>query len=325
MQTITDTINNLLVGDASTFEALTVFPIFQDQPCEKDYLTLDEALKKDKARVTEVSDAGMVSKLLFKNSGESKVLLVDGDELIGAKQNRIINLTILVPANTELEIPVSCVEAGRWSRRSGEFYSKKRAMYSRARAAKMEQVSASLKRSGDRYSDQSEVWKEISAHKDSLSVDSPTEAMSDIYEDFEPDLNRYKKAFKGQQNQVGVVFAVSGKVQGLELFDNSQTFNHYLERLVSSYALSSFADRDNVGTVEKLDADKFIEKVKNASTERFDALGEGDDLRLSAEAMAGGALLVEDRIVHLAAFDLHGGKNRRVNHRARRYYDPSVH
>ena len=324
MQTITDTINHLRVGDASTFEGLTVFPLFHDQPCEKDYLTLDEALKEGKARVTEISDAGAVSKLLFKNSGESKVLLIDGDELVGAKQNRIINLTILVPANTELEIPVSCVEAGRWSRRSDEFYSKKRAMYSRARAAKMEQVSASMKRSGDRYSDQSEVWKEISAHKDSLSVDSPTEAMSDIYEDFEPDLNRYKKAFKGQQNQVGVVFAVSGKVQGLELFDNSQTFSHYLERLVSSYALSSFADEGNVGTVEKLDADKFIGKVKNANTERFDALGEGDDLRLSGEAMTGGALLAEGRIVHLAAFDMQGG-NKQGNRRARRYYDRPLH
>ena len=324
MQTITDTINHLRVGDASTFEGLTVFPLFHDQPCEKDYLTLDEALKEGKARVTEISDAGAVSRLLFKNSGESKVLLIDGDELVGAKQNRIINLTILVPANTELEIPVSCVEAGRWSRRSDEFYSKTRAMYSRARAAKMEQVSASLKRSGDRSSDQSEVWKEISAHKDSLSVKSPTDAMSDIYEDFEPDLNRYKKAFKGQQNQVGVVFAVSGKVQGLELFDNSQTFSHYLERLVSSYALSSFADEGNVGTAEKLDADKFIGKVKNANTERFDALGEGDDLRLSGEAMTGGALLAEGRIVHLAAFDMQGG-NKQGNRRARRYYDRPLH
>ena len=324
MQTITDTINHLRVGDASTFEGLTVFPLFHDQPCEKDYLTLDEALKKGKARVTEISDAGAVSKLLFKNSGESKVLLIDGDELVGAKQNRIINLTILVPANTELEIPVSCVEAGRWSHRSDEFYSKKRAMYSRARAAKTEQVSASLRRSGDRSSDQSQVWRDISAHKDSLSVDSPTDAMSDIYEDFEPDLNRYKKAFKGQQNQVGVVFAVSGKVQGLELFDNSQTFSHYLERLVSSYALSSFADEGNVGTVEKLDADKFIGKVKNANTERFDALGEGDDLRLSGEAMTGGALLAEGRIVHLAAFDMQGG-NKQGNRRARRYYDRPLH
>ena len=57
---------------------------------------------------------------------------------------------------------------------------------------------------------------------------------------------------------MGVVFAVSGRVQGLELFDNSHTFSHYLERLVSSYALSSFADEGNVGTAEKLDADKFI-------------------------------------------------------------------
>ena len=107
------------------------------------------------------------------------------------------------------------------------------------------------------------------------------------------------------------MFAVHGKVQGLELFDNSQTFSHYLERLVSSYALSSFADRGNIGAVETLNADKFIGKIKNAHTERFDALGEGDDLRLSGEAMTGGALLAEGRIVHLVAFDIRDGNKPR--------------
>ena len=324
MQTISDTINHLRVGDPSTFEGLTVFPLFHDQSYKKDYLVLDEALKHGKARVTEVSDAGRVSRLLFKNESEDKVLLVDGDELIGAKQNRIINLTILVPADTVLEIPVSCVEAGRWSRRSDEFYSKKRAMYSRARAAKMEQVSASMKRSGDRQSDQSQVWSDISAHKDSLSVDSPTEAMSDIYDELEPDLNRFKKAFKAQEDQVGLLVAVGGKVQGLELFDNSQTFSHYLERLVSSYALSSYADVGDVKVVEKPDVGEFLEKVKSAGAEKFEALGEGDDLRLSGEAMTGGALLAEGRVVHLAAFDIRGGK-KRGSHRARRYYEGPLH
>ena len=181
-----------------------------------------------------------------------------------------------------------------------------------------------MKRSGDRQSDQSQVWSDISAYKDSLSVDSPTEAMSDIYDELEPDLKRYKKAFKAQKDQVGLLVAVGGKVEGLELFDNSQTSSHYLERLVSSYALSSFADEGNVGTAEKLDADKFIGKVKNANTERFDALGEGDDLRLSGEAMTGGALLAEGRIVHLVAFDTQGG-NKQGNHRARRYYDRPLH
>lgn len=183
-----------------------------------------------------------------------------------------------------------------------------------------------MKRSGDRQSDQSQVWSDISAYKDSLSVDSPTEAMSDIYDELEPDLKRYKKAFKAQKDQVGLLVAVGGKVEGLELFDNSQTSSHYLERLVSSYALSSFsfADRDNIGAAEKFDADKFIGKVKNAHSERFDALGEGDDLRLSGEAMTGGALLAEGRIVHLVAFDIRGG-NKQGNHRVRRYYDRPLH
>ena len=324
MQTIADTINHLHVGDGTTFEGLTVFPLIHEQPHGKDYLTLDEALAQGSARVTEVSDSGQVSKLLFKNSGDSRVLLVDGDELVGAKQDRIINLTILVPAGTELEIPVSCVEAGRWSRRSDEFRSSERAMYSRARARKVMQVTESLKRSGDRRSDQSEVWSDISQCKESLSVNSPTDAMSDIYDNFEPFLKRCKKAFKAQHDQVGMLFAVGGKIQGLELFDNSQTFSHYLERLVSSYALSSYADMDKVEMVEKPDTGGFLEKVKNASTERFDALGEGDDLRLSGEAFVGGALQAEDRIVHLAAFDLRG-KNKQRSHRARRYYNPPRH
>ena len=83
-------------------------------------------------------------------------------------------------------------------------------------------------------------------------------------------------------------------------------------------------DDKHARAAEKFDADKFIEKVKNANTERFDALGEGDDLRLSGEAMTGGALLAEGRIVHLVAFDIRDG-NKQDNYRARRYYNGPFH
>ena len=324
MQTISNTINHLHLGEATAFEGLTVFPLFGDHVREKDYLTLDEALEQGQARVIEVSEEGDVPNLLFENLGDSKVLLVDGDELIGAKQNRIINLSILVPAHTKIEIPVSCVEAGRWSRKSDEFSSAKRAMFSRARAAKAEQVTVRLKRSGERYSDQSEVWDNIAACSLDLDVASPTSSMSDIYESYEQRLDGYREAFKAQDGQVGALFAIRGKIQGLEIFDSSKTFSHYLERLVSSYALGSFTDSSDDKDVAVPDTGEFLESIKNVGTERFDALGEGEDLRLSGQALAGGALLAEDRIVHLAAFAIQGAGGK-AGYRSRHFHNRPVH
>jgi hypothetical protein len=85
------------------------------------YLLLDEALAAGLAAVTEISEAGSVPDLLVKNLAPSPVLILDGEELVGARQNRIVNLTILVAAQQALHIPVSSVEAGRWAAHSREF------------------------------------------------------------------------------------------------------------------------------------------------------------------------------------------------------------
>lgn len=321
MQAITDTLERLQPGTGTTFEGMTVFPLFGDSPGEPDYLTLDEALAGKQARVVEVSDAGDVPNLLFENRGDKKVLLVDGDELVGAKQNRIINLTILVPAHTRIEIPVSCVEAGRWSYRSGEFASAERAMFSRARAAKAEQVTVRMRRTGTYDADQHDVWDNIAACSETLSVDSPTGAMADIYETYEQHLDRYREAIKAQDGQVGALFAINGQIRGLEVFDSSRIFRHYLKRLVSSYAVEALVDESASREVPQAAAERFLADVKLARAEKFEALGEGEDLRLSAEALAGGALIAGQRVVHLAAFRLDdkGGSSARRAHRYRHH------
>ena len=57
---------------------------------------------------------GSVPDLLVENRGDVRVLFLEGEELIGAKQNRILNTSVLVAAHTKVKIPVSCVERGRW-------------------------------------------------------------------------------------------------------------------------------------------------------------------------------------------------------------------
>ena len=324
MQKIHDSISNLQLGEATSFEGLTVFPLFCESSREKDYLTLDEALEKGQARVTEVSESGAVPTLRFENPGDQRVLLVDGDELTGAKQNRIINLTIMVPAQTGIDIPVSCVEAGRWSHNSREFASPKRAMMARARASKSASVSASMKAAESRRSDQGEVWQEVGVYQQALEVKSPTDSMSDIYDSYEVPLENYRKAFSAGQNQVGALFAVNGRIQGLEVFDCSETFANYLERLVSSYAITRLAERGELEFTATPDTEKFLGRVSQAEAERFDALGEGDDLRLSGEDLTGGVLSAGDRIVHLVAFDLQNPASR-SGHRAESYRRRSTH
>lgn len=121
MKLIHNTMAALEVGPATTFGKLTLFPLLSPESRVPDYLTLEEALEQGCSEVTEVSPAGTVSELLFTNHGDRSVLLLDGEALVGAKQDRVLNLSILAPARKTIRIPVSCVEAGRWSARSQAF------------------------------------------------------------------------------------------------------------------------------------------------------------------------------------------------------------
>ena len=65
-------------------------------------------------QISEIGEAGSVPELTLTSTADRPVLLLDGEELIGAKQNRILNTSVLVAAGATLTLPVSCVEHGRW-------------------------------------------------------------------------------------------------------------------------------------------------------------------------------------------------------------------
>jgi hypothetical protein len=92
---------------------LAVFPLLSDAAVSLAYLMLDEALQKEVVEVAEVDESGQFSRLKVINRSDLSVLILDGEELVGAKQNRIVNTTILIAAESVTIIPVSCVEQGR--------------------------------------------------------------------------------------------------------------------------------------------------------------------------------------------------------------------
>jgi hypothetical protein len=137
-QLVTESIQ---LGEPIEHRGVVIAPLFPRRQPRIEYLTLEEAIPLG-FRITELDAAGRVPELLATNPLESNVLLYDGEELLGAKQNRILNVTVLVAATSETRIPVSCVEEGRWSARSTFFDAAKHTAYPELRRRKAERLSA---------------------------------------------------------------------------------------------------------------------------------------------------------------------------------------
>ena len=90
------TLPDVRVGDPIRHQALAVFPLFSVPDGAVDYLLSDEAIHAGSVTVEEISEGGSVPNLLVTNQGDSRVLFLEGEELRGAKQNRVLNTSVLI-------------------------------------------------------------------------------------------------------------------------------------------------------------------------------------------------------------------------------------
>lgn len=307
MTTIASALERLSLGTPQQFRHLTIFPLVHPTPRAPLYLTLDEALAQGMVQVTEVSKGGHVPELRLINSGDRPVLLIDGEELVGAKQNRVLNLTILAAAESEIVIPVSCVEQGRWSEVSQAFCASPRVHFAAGRAAKMASVSHCMAEGHGAVSDQREVWHHIAAKAARMEHHSETGAMADLFRHAEQDVNAYVKAFGAVPGQVGALFALGGHVLGLEVFCSPDTCAKLLPKLIRSYALDAIELPGAHSPMPPADsAVSFLRNVAGAAVQESPAVGLGKTLRLQTTGIVGIGLQAEETLIHLAAFRSNG-------------------
>lgn len=287
------------------FEGLGVAPItLREMPVFRpDYLNLDEAISLKTLAVEEISDAGRVPEIRVRNLGGKPVLVLDGEEFVGAKQNRIANATIMVPPQSDFVIPVSCVEQGRWRHSCPGFQSSEWMLFREARAKKSAQVTESLRRCGSRTSDQSEIWSDVNFKLASMDAHSPTDDMTDAYTHSAPRLRDYEKTFPARKDQVGALFRLQGRQVGLELFGAPETFGQAYRKILRSYAMDAVAGyREEIGSDAGLSNNDWLESISMAISEPYPSVGMGTELRLSSDSVSGAALVVSGQLVHLCAF-----------------------
>ena len=303
MQQVKTAISSIKIEKSTTCDGLTVFPLMSERQSALLYLLLEDGLRDDLASIREVSESGNVPDLTVENRADLPLLIIDGEELVGAKQNRVANLTMLLPANQTTIIPVSCVEAGRWAYDRDDFAVTERVHFSRGREEKLASVYASKRATGSNRSDQSKVWTSIDEKAARMQAESPTGAMGSIFERHSKNLNDYVQAITPAATQVGAIFVIGRRRFGLDLFDQPDTFAAFLPKLVRSYAIDAMEQPSEPdASVPATEAEAFLERMGTASFNDYPAVGLGRDAGVIANGLTAGALVVEENIVHLTAF-----------------------
>ena len=299
-----DYLNHLNQDEKQTYKNMAVFPLLCEKETAGDYLLLDEALEADLIVITEVDESGAVPELKVENRSEKNLLILDGEELVGAKQNRIVNVTILIAAHATFTIPVTCVEQGRWSYQSQRFMSKERVMPPRMRMKKNTAVYNSLMNNQSFMGDQGETWDMIEEKLSRHYIDSPTGAMGDIYDQEHNFIEDYMKHFTVKDRQVGMMVMINNEIVGCDCFGKHDSLEKTFSKLVKSYVLDAMdADTNKKKPVSSpKKASSFMDDVRNCLVNERASISLGTDLRLVSQKVIGSALSLDDEILHLTAF-----------------------
>ncbi len=296
-------LSNFELGDLQHFKNMAVLPLMISLDDSPEYLTLKQALERQILVISEVSQEGRVPELKVMNKGEIPVLLLDGEELAGAKQNRVLNTTILLKENSETVIPVSCTEQRRWSYTSQEFSESGTVMIPKIRKMKSQTVSDSLQESREYRSDQGTVWTSIEEMSDRAEVHSRTAAMSDVYEAKTKELDEYLNAFLCLPRQKGLLTFMDGEVLGFDFLSFGSAYVLLHPKLVKSYAMEAILQK--TPRTEKPDVEKaknFLKEASKCKEKKYESVGKGMDHRFEGKTLVGSALTVEKKLIHMAFF-----------------------
>lgn len=301
MTVLDNFIENLYTGEPVQVGQLKVTPVFIREEHALPYLEFEQALGRGLIEVTEVSEGGSVPNLFVKNKADRDVIIVDGELLVGAKQNRIVNTTIVVPAGTSVEIPVTCVEQGRWGYTSRNFTSSRSHSSSSLRSLKHRTVTDSLRMHGEYRSDQGSVWGSIRDKMHRMASPSPTMSLTDVYESSvsSKDEALLEEEVRPQAGQVGYLAYVREGFAGGDVFGSSELCRAKLSKLLRGHYLDAL---DASLEFPRLSAADVLAQVRGARPEQFAGVGKGSELRFESASVQGACKVVDETIPHLAVF-----------------------
>ncbi len=276
-----------------------------------------------------------VNELMVVNHSTRPLYLMPGEIIVGGDQDRTIGREYVVaPDGKPVPLDVYCVEHGRWGGRNEEEYaglrpfvisvipvvspsgseapeSDAREVAALANSGKFVGSVGSLSKNARLavVSDggQEKVWDEVSSENAKAGVQPQSGAFTANYAEQEavkrlqPYIDKLQGPVAQTENVVGIIVAVNGKIESMDVFESTPLFKKLWPKLLKSYALDAAnAAGEQVAskTCTRQDAAAFLKETATASTSKTETKG---DLALSRRE--------SERVLLFSAHASNGGRD----------------
>ena len=185
--------------------------------------------------ISESTGQGVVNQLLAVNKTEDYLLLTDADVLAGAKQNRIVNKSVLLKPLSKTAVSVSCVERLRWHYTSGNFRSAGPIADPDLRKDKAGTFSR-MNREADPFHNETQgvVWNKLSRMLEEEGCHSITESYEELIDHRTRNENREFPVCEPCSGCNGLAVISGGKVVSVDIFGKEDVYRYYFPFLRDS-------------------------------------------------------------------------------------------
>lgn len=293
---IISSLNNLNVDiellTPQVHENMAIIPLKTAKNYNIDLLTLEKGIELGLVNVKECEHS-QVNTLIVENKAVTPLILIDGEEVVGGDQNRIVSETMIIAPESSMKIPVNCSEQGRWAYKKEFMHSEYIANYNTRRAKE-------YARRGN-HSVQHTVWSSIHDVEADYSFASPTSALSESYDNLKKNHNEIVKSFEIVESQNGVLVIVDGEIKGFEVFLNSDIYKQFHEKIIKSYLIDSKLE-NSMFSVNVDEAENVIKNAIDSSFEKKEAKGLEESYEFENDYGLGVISIYKNEIVHWSYF-----------------------
>lgn len=304
--------NNYRISEPVSFKNLSIFLIHgKDENAKGNILTLQEAMERNLFVVYETSD---VNELEVENlSKEFDVFIQSGDIVKGGKQDRILAVSIIIPARSgRVSIESFCVESGRWTKRGNEDSSKFKSSNDRI-------VTKELKLAANSARSQQEVWDKVSDAQTRLSknvggrVNAPESESSlqlslenrEVTTSIDEYVKRLSGIVDGKSDVIGYAFAINGKINSADIYVSNALFKKLWTKMLKAAATEAVAESRGV---------RLAEPVKAEAVSGF--IDDAEKAKASEKSVGSGAKLVTREDKDNVMFEARDEKSKLIVHRS---------